>query len=273
MKFDLHTHHTRCGHAEGAIEDYILAAIEAELDVIGISDHSPYFASEEDQPQPYIAMAKSHFQGYIEEVLQLKEKYADRIEVLLGVESDFFPEHIEIYRQAYTGYPFDYIIGSVHQTRGVSIFNRNRWKGLDEASQIEHKEHYYDLIRQSARSGLFQILGHIDAMKGYYPSFSDIPAAAAIDETLQTIASCGIAIEVNTSGGTKDVGGWYPSDEILERAHHYGVQVTFGSDSHNPCRIGEDWDKVRVRLREIGFRQWVFYRKLQPVAVPLFPTK
>ncbi|WP_020616029.1 histidinol-phosphatase [Paenibacillus daejeonensis] len=269
MKFDLHTHHLRCGHAEGAIEDYILAAIEAGLQVIGISDHSPYFASAEDQPHPYIAMGKSHFQSYIDEVLALKAQYADRIEVLLGVESDFFPEHLDIYRQSYAAYPFDYIIGSVHQTKGVSIFNRNRWKGLDEAAKIEHKEHYYELIRQSARSGLFQILGHIDAMKGYYPAFSAIPAASAIDATLATIAECGVAIEINTSGGTKDVGGWYPSDEILERAFHYGVQVTFGSDAHNPCRIGEDWELVRARLREIGYREWVFYRQQQPVVVPL----
>ena len=35
------------------------------------------------------------------------------------------------------------------------------------------KETYYSLIEQSARSGLFQILGHIDAMKGFYPEFSE----------------------------------------------------------------------------------------------------
>jgi len=269
MKFDLHTHHLRCGHAEGSIEDYVRAAIAADLQVIGISDHSPYFASPEDQAFPYIAMAKSQFAEYIEEVLRLKAQYADRIEVLLGVESDFFPEHLDIYRNAYAPYPFDYIIGSVHQSGGVSIFNRNRWKGLDERAMVEQKERYYDLIRQSARSGLFQILGHIDAMKGYYPAFSDIPAAAAIDATLETIAECDIAIEINTSGGTKDVGGWYPSDEILERALHYGVRVTFGSDSHVPGRIGEDWHRVRARLREIGYREWVFYRQRQPVTVSL----
>jgi histidinol-phosphatase (PHP family) len=214
-------------------------------------------------------MARSAFAGYINEVLRLKEKYNGTIEVLLGMESDFFPDYAESYRKAFEGVPFDYLIGSVHQVGGVSIFNRNRWKGLNEEQHITVKKSYYDLIQQSARSGMFDILGHIDAMKGYYPAFSDIPAHEHIDETLQTIADCGISIEINTSGSTKDVGGWYPSDEILERALYFGVNVTFGSDAHVPSRVGDEWELVQKRLKEIGFSQWVFYRKREQVAVPL----
>jgi histidinol-phosphatase (PHP family) len=260
MKFDLHTHHERCGHADGMIRAYIEAAIEAGLDVVGISDHSPYFYSEVDRPQPGIAMAKSEFPRYVAEVLELKREYAGRIDVLLGVESDFFPEYADFYRAEYAKYPFDYIIGSVHLSGGVSIFNRKRWNGLNEKQRIAAKEEYYDLIQQSARSGMFHILGHIDAMKGYYPAFSDIPTPK-VDETLRIIADVGVAIEVNTSGSTKDVGGWYPSDAILERAHYYGVDISFGSDAHKPSRIGEDFDKVRQKLKEIGFKDWVYYKE------------
>ncbi len=269
MKFDLHTHHLRCGHADGNIEDYIKAGIDAGLQAIGISDHSPYFYHEEDQPSPGIAMARSDFANYVDEVLRLKAKYEGRIEVLLGMESDFFPEYADDYRKAYEGIPFDYLIGSVHQVGGVSIFNRNRWKNIHESKHPDEKRSYYDLIAQSARSGMFDILGHIDAMKGYYPAFSDIPAHAEIDDCLRTIADCGVAIEINTSGSTKDVGGWYPSDDILERALHFGVSVTFGSDAHVPSRVGDEWELVAKRLKEIGFKQWVFYRKRQPVIVPL----
>ena len=90
VKFDLHTHNELCGHAIGTIEDYVRAAVEKGLKVIGISDHAPYFHREEDQPFPRITMAKSGFIQYIDEVLRLKEGYANRIEVLLGIESDFF---------------------------------------------------------------------------------------------------------------------------------------------------------------------------------------
>ncbi|WDH97959.1 histidinol-phosphatase [Paenibacillus urinalis] len=269
MKFDLHTHHFRCGHADGNIRDYVEAGISAGLAAIGISDHTPYFGSEEEQPFPKIAMAKAELRHYVQEVLDIKKEYEGKIDVLLGIESDFFPEVAQIYHETLSKYPFDYIIGSVHSTGGVSIFNKNRWKGLDDQASLQVKEAYYDLIRQSARSGMFQILGHIDAMKGNYPAFADIPASKAIDETLKVIAEEKIAIEINTSGKTKLCGGWYPADEILERAHYYGVYVTFGSDAHKPSRVGDEWEEVRTRLIDIGFTEWVYYKQKQIQIVPI----
>ena len=268
MIFDLHTHHERCGHAEGGIERYIEAAIERGVGAIGISDHSPYFGHKDDHPFPGIAMAASEFPNYVNEVLRLKEKYAGRIEVLLGVESDFFPEHLDKYKNVYAKYPFDYIIGSVHQVDGVSIFNRNRWKKLTAAEKLATKERYYELIGRSARSGMFDVLGHIDAMKAYYPAFSDIQTEA-VDKTLQLIAECDIAIEINTSGKMKDVGGWYPADVILERAHFFGVKVTFGSDAHTPERVADDWEFVRQKLKEIGYKEWCYFRQRKRVTVEL----
>ncbi|WP_274363856.1 histidinol-phosphatase [Paenibacillus thermotolerans] len=268
MKFDLHTHHERCGHAKGSIEDYILSAIDKGLSVIGISDHSPFFGHPDDHPFPNIAMAAGEFPFYIEEVLRLKEKYKDRIEVLLGVESDFFPEHLDRYKRIYAKYPFDYIIGSVHQSGGVSIFNKRRWNNLDEREQIAAKETYFEQIAESAKSGMFDILGHIDAMKANYPAFSDLQTDA-VEDTLKVIGECDMAIEINTSGKTKEVGGWYPSDSILELALHYNVSVTFGSDAHTLDRVGDEWELVRKRLKEIGFTRWCFFRKRDRVFVDL----
>jgi histidinol-phosphatase (PHP family) len=267
LKFDLHTHHKRCAHADGDIRDYIEAAIKEGLHVIGISDHAPYLASEDDHPNPRIAMAKSEFPGYVSEMLDLKEQYRGRIEVLLGVESDFFPEHVNLYRDIYARYPFDYVIGSVHHSGGDRIFNRNRFKELSDEQKLEMKETYYDLILQSARSGMFQILGHIDAMKVYFTDMGQVQTPA-VDRALKGIAECGTAIELNTSG-VKTCGSWYPADDILERALYYGVDVTFGSDAHSPSRVAGDWEEARERLKQIGFQRWVYFRKRQKQFVPL----
>lgn len=268
MKFDFHTHHLRCGHATDQIEDYILAAIDHGIDVIGISDHSPFFGSHKDQENPRIAMAKSEFPNYIAEVLRLKETYHNKIEVLLGVESDFLPKHSELYRSIFAKYPFDYLIGSVHISNGKNIFVRSRWNGLTEAQCVREKEDYYKLIQQSALSGMFDILGHIDAMKSYYPQFSDIQTSA-VDDTLKIIAKCDVTIEINTSGRIKDCALWHPTDEILERALKYGVKVTFGSDAHKPGRVGDDWELVRKRLKEIGYKEWAIFRKRKRILIPI----
>ncbi|OBZ09669.1 phosphoesterase [Bacillus sp. FJAT-27264] len=269
MKFDLHTHHFRCGHADGNIRDYIEAGLSAGLSAIGISDHTPYFGSLEEQAFPRIAMAKSELAFYVDEVLSLKKEYEGRIDVLLGIESDYFPQYAELYRTTLAHHPFDYIIGSVHYVTDVSIFNKGRWNGLNHADQIAAKTEYYRLIAESARSGMFQILGHIDAMKGNYPAFSEIPAPGPLDECLRTIGECGVAIEINTSGKTKLSGGWYPSDAILERALHFGVEVTFGSDAHKPSRVADELDDVAARLKEIGFKHWVYFKQREKVTVAL----
>lgn len=268
MKFDYHTHHQRCGHAVQTIRDYIEAALLQGLNLIGISDHSPYFASKEDQLHPRIAMAKSEFPNYIQEVLNLKNEYKGRIEVLLGVESDFFPEHIDLYQEIYRKYPFDYIIGSVHHSGLYNIFARERWEGLNEEQQIREKDLYHDLIAQSARSGLFDILGHIDAMKSNYPSFTEIKTNS-MDKTLKVIGDCDVAIEVNTSGRIKDCASWHPSMEILEKALYYGVKVTFGSDAHHPMRVGDEFEEVRSQLIKIGYKEWAIFRGRNRELIPL----
>lgn len=256
--FDLHTHHERCGHAQGKIKEYIEAAIEKGLQIIGIADHSPYFGEEADQPFPNITMAKSDFPNYVEEVLQLKEQYKNQINVLLGIECDYFPPVMDMYARELKKYPFDYVIGSVHFVDEISIFQKGRWDGLTKEQKKQTKDNYYDMIARSAKTGLFQILGHIDAMKGFYPEFSAIETEA-IDETLKIIAEHGVAIEINTSGKTKDSGGWYPSDEMLERALYHNVYVTFGSDAHVPDRVGDEFFIVQQRLTEIGFKEWVYF--------------
>lgn len=268
MNFDLHTHHQRCGHAEGTIEDYIEAAIKAGLQVIGISDHSPFFGEKSDHAHPGAAMAISQFEEYIQEVIRLKDKYRGRIDVLLGVESDFFPEHQTLYRQVYSGLPLDYVIGSVHYVRDLHIFDSRRWEQQADSLYEEDQEHYYALIQQSVHSGMFNIIGHMDGLKGNlpraYPMRTDL-----IDATLKLIAGAGIAIEINTSGKRKSCLAWFPSDEILERACYYGAQITFGSDSHSPWQVGFELELVRQKLRHIGFTQWVYFRNRIPQSIAL----
>lgn len=263
-KFDMHTHHYRCGHAKGTMEDYIKAALDSGLQVIGISDHSPYFAEKTDHPYPHITMAASEFEEYIKEIEALKQKYKGRIDVLAGVESDYFPKAASTYKHEFAKYELDYLIGSVHFVEDQNIFNKDRWVGMTDEEMLRVKNEYYHLIQQSARSGMFDILGHIDALKGYFPYISEL-YTSEVEQTLKVIGETETAIEVNTSGKMKYCGGWYPSAGILEMACHYDVPVTFGSDSHVPERVGDEWEEVRQVLKETGFKEWRYYKNRKPV--------
>lgn len=268
MKFDYHTHHDRCGHAIGLIEDYILSAIKNNLHYIGIADHSPHFYHENDHPFVDKTMAKSQFPLYIDEILQLQEKYKEEIHVLVGVEGDFLPEHLDCYKKEFKKYPLDYIIGSVHQVNGISVFSEERWQHLTEEEINQTITKYYQLIEASAECGLYQIIGHMDVMKRTFPDFSAIHLSQ-LDKTLQTIAKNDISIEINTSGAQYDGVGWYPSLEILERANFYQIIPTFGSDAHSPDRVGDSFEQVQKQLKEIGFHEMAYFVNKQRFTISI----
>lgn len=263
MTFDLHTHHNRCGHAHGSIRDYIEAAVDKGMSYIGISDHTPLFAEKDDHPSPEACMAKSEFPAYIGEVLALKKEYEGRIDVLLGIEADFLPDCLHTYERIFKSYPFDYVIGSVHEFAGISLYDTLYWEQLSPEGRRELKESYYDYIAKSAASGLYDVLGHVDALNRYFPGYSRLRTEAA-DHTLKTIAAYNIAIEINSSDEL-----WVPDGWLLERALHYGVSVTFGSDAHEPARVGEYADDIRKHLIDIGYREWAVFKNRERILLPL----
>lgn len=99
QNFDLHMHTTYCDGKDSA-EAMVLSAIENGLSFAGISGHS---FTPHDQ---CYCMTREGTQRYIEEIRALREKYADRITLLLGTELDRYAD-IDLS-------PYDYWLGSVH---------------------------------------------------------------------------------------------------------------------------------------------------------------
>ena len=114
MKFsDYHTHHYRCKHASGTIEEYIKKGIHRSLQEIGISDHFPFTFF----PERYhkYAMTFEEIPTYFQEIEKLKAKYKD-IVIKTGFEADYFAPTFPKYRKALLSHydNLDYIIGSLH---------------------------------------------------------------------------------------------------------------------------------------------------------------
>lgn len=115
MRADYHTHHYRCGHATGNLADYVEAAIAVGLDEIGLSDHSPiYHLGADPHPLPGTAMSRPELPRYVQEAAAVRDRFAGRISVRLGVESDYVLGWDDHYRTLWQQYPLDYVIGSVH---------------------------------------------------------------------------------------------------------------------------------------------------------------
>lgn len=252
ITWDHHTHHSRCGHAQAAIRDYIEAALALGLEEVGITDHAPLYWREGNHPVPGSAMARSELPVYVDEVLALREEYAPRIRVLLGLESDYAPGWEETYRDVFASYPFDYVIGSVHYSHGFHIYDRRRWNSEPDPAHVYRE--YFRLVRESAQSGLFDVLGHITGIMAQgTPPPPDL-LAEEFEKTADAIAASGVAIEVNASGLRKGRPEPFPDTALLRLCLERGVPVTYGSDCHFPHELGHARDTAWEAIR--GARLW-----------------
>jgi histidinol-phosphatase (PHP family) len=123
---DLHTHHLRCGHADGDLSDYVRSALALGVDTLGFSDHAPLLVGDSDEPAPGMHMPRSAFAGYLAEAAALRTRMRDRIELLVGVEADYLPGTEEAYRALLADPRIDYVLGSVHYFDGFHVYDRRR---------------------------------------------------------------------------------------------------------------------------------------------------
>nr|WP_246580311.1 PHP domain-containing protein [Deinococcus aestuarii] len=120
---DDHTHH-RCGHAGGQLEDYVEAAIRADLAEIGLSDLSPVpHLGDDPHPRPGTAMSRHEVPDCVREMHEVRARFAGRIAAHLGVESDDVLGWDEHSRDLWRRSPLDSVIGSVHWLGDWSIFS------------------------------------------------------------------------------------------------------------------------------------------------------
>jgi len=257
---DLHTHHHRCGHAEGSLADVAAWAIERGVQVLGVSDHAPRFTDPADHPRPLTQMARSQWAGYLREASELRAALAGRLDLRVGVESDYLPGAEGVYRAALARPELDYVIGSVHEVArpagggAWNLFAPASYEGADLAAV--HRG-YWAAVAGAARSGLFDVLGHLDLIRMLPPSPE--PPAAWIEAALDAIAASGVAVEINGSGLRRD-GRPYPDLDLLEGLVRRGVPLTYGSDAHRRAQLGLGWDEARAWLDRLGVDRLVAFR-------------
>jgi histidinol-phosphatase (PHP family) len=250
MRVDLHNHTTLCHHATGSIEEYVIKAMEQKIDIFGFSDHAPM------DFDPKYRMSFEQMQTYEDEVLHVKKKYADKIEILFAYEVDFLPGYMD---KRILNANVDYLIGSVHFI--------NEW-GFDNPEFIAQYENedidsiwqkYFDLIEQMAISTHFDIVGHIDLIK----VFKFLPKKPVIEiayKAMQAIKKADMVLELNVAGYRKPIAEPYPSKELLELAYSLDIPITFSSDAHSPEQIGLFRDEIETHAKSVGYTQCATFR-------------
>ncbi|EXX87894.1 histidinol phosphatase [Paenibacillus darwinianus] len=254
MLIDYHTHHARCGHAVGTLEEYVKRGAELGLAQIGLSDHMPLLHVDPATYYPEMAMPMEELPRYVEECLALKEKYKGVIDVRVGLEGDYIEGHEEAIERIVGAYPWDYVIGSVHFLGEWDISDFRQTQGWEGKDRMAVYGQYYDAVAKAAATGFYDYIGHIDVIKrfGFQPE-GDVTAME--NAALEAVARHGLAIELNASGLRMPAAEMFPSKRMLEYALSLGIPVTVGSDAHQPARLHQYVDEARTLLKEVGYSQ------------------
>ena len=258
IKSNCHTHTKFCD-GQNTAEEMTLSAIEKSFASLGFSGHSPMYYDAD------WTMSKENVVEYIKDVRRVKKLYADKIDVLCGIELDADFSDVDLS-------DFDYTIASVHQLHGDNhIYSVD----LDpkELSECVEKvfgndwykmaETYFDNLAEFVISGDFDVVGHFDLItkfNGQTPLFDEenqnyrASAIKALDKILDNKPD--ILFEVNTGamyrkGNPKP----YPAEFMMKHINKRGGLITITSDSHCCESIDFAFDKMINYCKDCGFNE------------------
>jgi len=252
-------HTPLCKHAAGDPENYAEVAERRNLRGVIFTCHNPV-----PNWGAHVRMDDHEFDTYQSIVEKARVKMLGRVEVLLGLESDYAPGMESYLEKLHRRAPLNYVLGSVHPQLGE--YRERYFKG----DPVDFQRTYFTHLAQAAETGLFDCISHPDLIKNLFPRTWNL------DEMLEHICLCldriaksGTAMELNTSGLQKAIEEMNPSQTILREMNRRNIPVVIGSDSHMPRRVGEDFELACDQLTQAGYSEIHFFigRKRQTVKI------
>lgn len=251
--YDSHMHTPLCKHALGAPEEYALVGQARGLKGIIMTCHSPM----PDGFSAAVRMAPSEFEDYVSLIASTSAHLASSgFEVKLGLESDWFPGMEPWLEELHGRASFHYILGSVHYH--IPEYREAFWKGDGPAFQ----RGYFGHLAEAAETGLFDCISHPDLVKNAFPgTWSHAEVEDTVIEALDRIKDTGVAMELNTSGIHKTIPEMNPGIEMLQLMAQREIPVVIGSDSHQPQRVGAQFDMALDMLLNAGYQNVSVYHE------------
>lgn len=234
---NLHTHTIRCGHARGTEREYIEAAIDAGIQELGFSDHSPILFPNKDYYST-MRMYPDELQGYCDTLLALKEEYREDITLHIGLELEFYPDLFEGVLSWLSSFPIEYLLLGQHYL-GNEIGCPYTGRPTSDPTILRA------YVRQACagmQTGVFTYLAHPDLI--YFTGDVGL-YRQEMAKICQTAEALSIPLEFNING-TADRRN-YPNPVFWELASRYSIQAIIGSDAHFPEMLEQPEAEYKCR--------------------------
>ncbi|MEW5721940.1 MAG: histidinol-phosphatase [Thermodesulfobacteriota bacterium] len=236
---DLHVHTPYCRHASGVMEDYVRAALDRGLTEIGFLEHVEAGII---HPRRFWLLAEE-LDEYWAEGNRLRERFAGRITVSLGIELGINPERTPELKALSARHPWARIGLSCHCLPDgdghLSLTGRDSLARLAELDPFATALSYYRALRENIAVFRPDMLCHLDVIRRYLGAEDHRPEVRSlILGVLAEMRRCGAALEINTSGLNHGLDTPYPAPWIVAEAVAAGVGLVICSDSHAPEEVG-----------------------------------
>lgn len=231
-----HIHTYRCTHASNESEHlYVKKAIELGASRIVFTDHGPYMSDQFTERMRY-----SELEDYLDTIWELKDQYADKIEIICGLELEYIPGFDDYYRQLKAMPKMELLILGQHFCQ------------LDDGTySFEAKDKSFEFIslfkamEQGIDSGYFDVIAHPDRMLRRRTSFGDKEREASISFINKVIqAKDRLYIERNIASMEREHQYWREFWDLVPA----DIKVLDGLDAHSVADVERRWRLQRQPL-------------------------
>lgn len=253
--YDLHVHTVYCD-GENTPEELAGAAVKAGLGCLGFTPHwiTPFDRS--------YCLADGAFERLAGEVAALRERYAGRLAIYLGVEADLYGEPLPP--------GAEYGIASCHYLKAGGEYipvdgSPEEFRGAVErlygGDYYRASEDYYRAAAGLAGLEGCRVAGHFDLITkfnegGALFSEDDPRYRRAALCSLDAALDAGMAVEVNTGALARGYRKTpYPAAFLLRRVAERGGRVVLSGDTHKASDLGAYWRPAAEYAAECGVRK------------------
>ena len=272
IQADMHMHTWFSTDSEACPRDMADEAVRKGLKTICFTDHFDKDDLEWGEEGIFDVDA------YFVEMQKLQEEYAGKLNIRIGIELGLRTYLKDYYEELTKKYPFDFVIGSVHNVpykkdaEGNILYTDPAAEKLftDRTDKEAYRLMMETTLENVRTSDCFQTLGHLDYVVRYGNSrekeYSYTDYADIIDEILKLLIEKEKGLEVNSAGLKYGLPFAHPHPDVLKRYRELGGEIiTIGADAHKPEHIAYDFAKAEEILKSCGFKYYTEFFEQKPV--------
>lgn len=272
IQADMHMHTWFSTDSEACPRDMADEAVRKGLKTICFTDHFDKDDLEWGEEGIFDVDA------YFVEMQKLQEEYAGKLNIRIGIELGLRTYLKDYYEELTKKYPFDFVIGSVHNVpykkdaEGKILYTDPAAEKLftDRTDKEAYRLMMETTLENVRTSDCFQTLGHLDYVVRYGKSrekeYSYTDYADIIDEILKLLIEKEKGLEVNSAGLKYGLPFAHPHPDVLKRYRELGGEIiTIGADAHKPEHIAYDFAKAEEILKSRGFKYYTEFFEQKPV--------